>query len=84
MGFLGDLYESITGNYAPEWIYASLEMNGPAGIAGIPAPAIPGISLSLEDGAKFLYFISLIFACFAILCAKVCSAEKEVSFTSVM
>lgn len=68
LGFLGDLYESITGNYAPEWIYASLEMNGPAGIAGIPAPAIPGISLSLEDGAKFLYFISLIFACFAIFC----------------
>lgn len=68
LGFLGDIYESITGHAAPDWIYASLEMNGPAGIAGIPAPSLPGIHLSLEDGAKFLYFISLLMACFAIFC----------------
>ena len=68
LGFLGDIYESLSGSEAPEWIYASLEMNGPAGIAGIPAPGVPGIDLSLEDGAKFLYFVSLIMAFFAIFC----------------
>lgn len=63
---LADLISWITGLDMPGWMYATLEMGGPAGIAGIPAPQVPGMTLTLDQGTRFLYFIAMAMACLTI------------------
>ena len=61
-----DFISFITGMEMPGWLYTPLEMGGPAGIAAIPAPRLPGLELSLDGNARFLYFVALAMACFTI------------------
>ena len=63
---LADFIRFITGLEMPGWMYTPLEMGGPAGIAAIPAPGLPGLDLSLDGSARFLYFVALAMACFTI------------------
>ena len=59
---LADLIHLVSGYAMPDWFVTQLNMGGPAGIAAIPAPRIPGVELDLDQSARFLYFVALAFA----------------------
>ena len=63
---VADFINLVTGIDMPSWFYTQLDMGGPAGIAAIPPPALPGLELSLDGSARFLYFVALVMACFTI------------------
>ena len=59
---VADLIHAVSGYTMPDWFVTPLQMGGPAGIAAIPPPRIPGVEFDLDQSARFLYFVALAFA----------------------
>jgi branched-chain amino acid transport system permease protein len=51
----------------PAWFTTPINLGGPAGIGNIPYPSFFGLKLSMDDSIRFVYYIALFMAIFAII-----------------